>query len=159
MITRRQIIGLGAAALAAAALPRAARADEGLEHIYPLLIDLPGWVARKPGGMTMKKFGADMTMAVREYRRGDAVVTAQVTIMQAVWTWRGMLGIKAGRDDPIGEPEVTKIPLYDTFGMVRVTLAADAQFNLMFKGIPSAEAIELARQFDWKAIQTALPKP
>jgi hypothetical protein len=170
MIARRQIITLGAAALAAAALPRAARAasdsadpdriaaDQAAERFAPFLIDLPGWVARKPGAIAMKKFGANMTIATREYRRGTAVVTAQITMMQAVWTWRGMLGIKPGRNDPIGEPKVTKVPLYDTFGMVMVTLASDTQFNLMFNGIPSAEAVELARQFDWKAIQAALPK-
>ena len=80
-------------------------------------------------------------------------------ITDAVWTWRGMLGMKAGRQDPIGEPEVSKFPLYDTSGMIRVKLAADAQFNLSFQHLPSAEALELARRFDWKAIQAALPQP
>ena len=158
MIARRQVIGLAAGALAAAAWPRAARADDGLARLYPLLIDLPGWASRGPGGMTTKKLGATMTVAAREYRRGDAFVMAEVAITQAVWTWRGMLGIKAGRNDPIGEPEVLKIPFYDTAGLIRVTLAADAQFILTFKGIPSAEAVALAREFDWKAIQAALPE-
>ena len=160
MIARRQLVRLAAGALAAAALPRRARAEEEevAHRFYPLLVDLPGWAAGRPGGMTMKKFGATMIMAVREYRRGEAVVTAQVTIMHAVWTWRGMLGIKAGRHDPIGEPKVTKIPLYDTFGMVSVTLAADSQFALSFHGIPSAEALALAQRFDVKAIQAALPE-
>ena len=158
MIARRQVIGLAAGALAAAAAPRAARADDGLARLYPLLIDLPGWYAGRPGGMATKKFGTSMTVAAREYRRGDAFVMAEVAVTQAVWTWRGLMGIKAGRDDPIGEPEVMKIPLYDTFGLVRVTLAADAQFILTFKGIPSAEAVALAREFDWKAMQAALPE-
>jgi len=54
---------------------------------------------------------------------------------------------------------MTKIPLYDTFGMIHVNLAADAQFALTFKGVPSAEALGLAQQFDLKAMQAALPPP
>jgi hypothetical protein len=163
MIARRQAIGIvisvGGGMLAAAIWPRAAGAEEDvLAPIYPLLIDLPGWFAGRPGGMATKKLGVSMTVVARAYRRGDAVVMAEVAITDAVWTWRGLLGMKAGRDDPIGEPEVMKIPFYDTFGMVRVTFATNAQFILTFKGIPSAEAAALAQQFDFKAIQGALPK-
>jgi len=104
MIARRQaigrILGLAGGALAATAWPRTARAEDGIEpnvlpRMYPLLVDLPGWTARRPGSMRMKKFGATMTVAARDYQRGDAFVMVQVTITQAVWTWRGMLGVKA----------------------------------------------------------------
>jgi hypothetical protein len=164
MIARRRFLGLAAGGLAAGAWPEAARADDafvqdGLAQMYPLLIDLPGWSAKRPTSVAIKKFGGSMSLATREYQRGDAIVVASVTVMAAVWTWRGMMGRKAGRADPIGEPDVQKWPFYDTFGMVRVTLAADAQFGLQFQHLPSAEAIELARRFDWKAIQAALPQP
>ena len=39
----------------------------------------------------------------------------------------------------------------------RVTLASDAEFMLTFYGAPSADVIALAKQFDWKAMQAALP--
>jgi len=31
-------------------------------------------------------------------------------------------------------------------------------FNLAFTGVPEDEAFALAKRFDWKAIQAALPK-
>ena len=31
-------------------------------------------------------------------------------------------------------------------------------FNLTFSGVTEDEGLELARKFDWKAIQAALPK-
>jgi hypothetical protein len=162
MIARRQVLGLAAGALAMAlsgcSNEPPVQPSKNLAPVYPLLVDLPGWSAGRPTGAALNKFGVSMTMAVRGYRRGEARLTAQVVIMEVAWTWRGMMGIKAGRDDPIGEPQVIKIPFYDT-GMVSVILAADTKFNLTFQGITSADALVLARRFDWKAIQAALPKP
>ena len=144
-------------------LRRASPAGERRDrNTYPLLVNLPGW-ARRPVDRrdAIKKFGMSTILVTREYRRGDAMLTAQVAVVDTMWRSpgrRGMMGIKPGRNDPIGEPDVTRMFWKDNFGMVQVTLASDTQFRLTFTSVPSAEALELARRFDFKAIQAALPK-
>jgi hypothetical protein len=48
--------------------------------------------------------------------------------------------------------------LSDKSGTVLVVLGPSAIFNVAFNGVAEDEAFGLARRFDWKAIQAALPK-
>jgi hypothetical protein len=46
----------------------------------------------------------------------------------------------------------------DKSGAIIVALGQSALLNVAFTGVPEDEAFGLARRFDWKAIQAALPK-
>ena len=78
MIDRRGAIRLALAALPAACLPQAARAQQSFQRFVPLLVDLPGWKGNKPDGMAMEMAGSSMITATRAYERGDARVNAAI---------------------------------------------------------------------------------
>ena len=78
MIDRRRVVSLALAALPAAVLPPAARAQQAFERFYPFLVDLPGWTGNKPDGLAMQLPGNNnMVTASREYRRDGAKVSAR----------------------------------------------------------------------------------
>jgi hypothetical protein len=53
MIDRRHAIRFILAAVPAAMLPRAARAQQSFQRFIPFLVELPGWKGNKPDGMAM----------------------------------------------------------------------------------------------------------
>ncbi len=168
MIDRRAAIRLAVAALPAAWLalaPPAAAQD--FQKVTPFLVDLPGWTGNKPDGMAMQMTGASMITATREYKRGGATLNAQIVSGAAA---QGMLApIQSGMKLETAEMHMNTstvdgltvmrtFQVKDKSGAVMVALGPSALFNLTFNGVPEDEAFALARRFDWKAIQAALPK-
>ena len=78
MIGRRSAIHLAFAALAAAAMLPAARAQQSFQRFVPFLVELPGWKANKPDGMAMEMAGSNMITATRAYEKGAAHVNASL---------------------------------------------------------------------------------
>jgi hypothetical protein len=78
MIDRRQAIRLVLAAVPAAVLPQAARAQQSFQRFIPFLIDLSGWKGNKPDGMAMELAGSNMVTATRAYERGEARLNAAI---------------------------------------------------------------------------------
>jgi hypothetical protein len=171
MIDRRRAIRLvlGAAALAVplpALAPPAAYA-QAFQQFIPFLVDLPGWTGNKPDGMAMEIPGSSMVTATREYRRGDARVNAQIITGPAA---QGALGVTQSgmkietADMHMSASTVDGLQVARTFqlkdksGAVIVALGPAAMFSLSFNGVGEDEALTLARQFNWKSIQGALPK-
>src|SRR5260370_33892639 len=83
MIDRRRAIHLALAALPAAWLPKAARAQQSFQRFVPFLIDLPGWKGNTPDGMALEMAGSSMITATRGYDRGEARLNAQVVTAPA----------------------------------------------------------------------------
>jgi hypothetical protein len=169
MIDRRRAIRLALAALPAAWLlpPTAARAQQAFQRFLPFLVDLPGWSGNKPDGMAMDMPGLSMVTATREYKRGDATLNVQLITGPAAQGTLGAIqsGIKLETGDMHmntatvdGLTVARTFMVHDKSGTVLVALGANALFNLAFKGVAEDEAFALARRFDWKAIQAALPK-
>ena len=167
MIDRRRVVSLALAALPAAVLPPAARAQQAFERFYPFLVDLPGWTGNKPDGMAMQLPGANMLTATREYRRDSARVNAQVITGPAAQG--GLAMIQSGMKIETGDAHVSvetvdgiklarTFTVHDKSGAIVVGLADNALFSLSFNGVPEDEAFALARRFDWKGIQAALAK-
>jgi hypothetical protein len=169
MIDRRRTLRLALAALPAAALllPRAARADQVFERFYPFLIDLPGWTGNKPDGMAMQMASLSIVTATREYRREAARIHAG--IMTGPAAQGGLALIQSGMkldtaDSHMSTDTVDGLKLARTFmvkdqsGAILVGLADNALFSFAFNMLAEDEAFTLARKFDWKAIQAALPK-
>jgi hypothetical protein len=171
MIDRRRAIrlALAAAALSAAWLPplSTARAQQGFQRFIPFLVDLPGWKGKKPDGVTLEMPGNSMVTATREYERGDARLNAQVITGPAA---QGTLaatasGIKIETSDGrMSTSTVDGMQVTATFtksdkaGAILVALGPSALFTVSFNGVAEDEALSLARKFDWKAIQAAIPK-
>ena len=167
MIDRRAAIRLALAALPAAWLAPLPANAQDFQKYTPFLVDLPGWTGKKADGMAMQMPGVSMITATRDYTRGDAKLSASIISGS---TAQGMLaavqsGVKIETADiHISTATVDGVTVARTFevatksGAVLVALGQNALFNLAFNGVPEDEAYSLARRFDWKAIQAALPK-
>jgi hypothetical protein len=171
MIDRRCAIRL---ALAAAALPgaslllsSAASAEQAFQRFIPFLVDLPGWQGKKPNGLAMEMSGNSMITATREYGRDGARLNAQIVIGAAA---QGALaathaGIKLETSEGHmitssvdGLPVTRNYTFKDKSGAILVELGKSAMFALSFNGVTEDEALTLAKTFNWKAMQAALPK-
>lgn len=167
MIDRRGAIRFALAALPAAWLvPSLARAQD-FQKFVPFLVDLPGWTGNKADGMAMQMTGASMITATREYKRANASLNAQIITGAAAQGALGAIqsGIKIETGDMhMNTATVDGLTVARTFqvkdksGTIIVALGPNALFNLTFNGVAEDEAFGLARRFDWKAIQAALPK-
>jgi len=163
MMTPRRAM-LSALVAVALAVPLPARADQAYQRFIPLLIELDGWQARKPDGMTMEMPGNSMTTATRDYQRGPAQLHAGVVLGEAAAA--AMAPIEAGMkvETPDGHMITTTmrglsvIKSYTAAqktGALIVALGKDAVFTFSYNGIAEDEAMPLAEKFDWKAIQAA----
>jgi len=167
MLDRRAAIRLAIWALSAAwLLPSAARAQQSFQRFLPLFVDLPGWKGGKPDGMAMEVSGNSMVSAQREYERGASRIHAQIIVgpvaegaLKAAGT-----GIKIETSEmhmstsTIDGLQVTRtFTLADKSGAIIVGLATNAMFNLAFNGVEEDEALTLAKAFNWKAMQQAVP--
>jgi hypothetical protein len=171
MIDRRGLIRLALAALALPAgwlLPfSTSYAQQSFQRFFPLLVDLQGWKGNKPDGVSMQIPGSSMITATREYQRGTARLNAQVLMGPPAQgaVAAGNSGVKVETSDArmststIDGMQVTRtFTISDKSGALIVALGASAVFMLSFEGVAEDEALTLARKFDWKAIQAALPK-
>ena len=169
MLDRRRAIHVVLAALSPAWLLLAppAHAQQSFQRFFPLLVDLQGWKGNKPDGISMEMPGNSMITATREYERGPARLNAQVIAGAAA---QGMLaatqtGLKIETGDSrLSTSAVDGFQVTRTYtissksGAIIVALGNNALFNVSFNGIDDTEALAQARKFNWKAIQTALPK-
>jgi hypothetical protein len=169
MIDRRRTLRLALAALPAAALlaSRAARAEQAFERFYPFLIDLPGWTGNKPDGMAMQLASMSIMTATREYRRDAARIHAGIMTGPAAQGGLAMIqsGMKLDTADAhMSTDTVDGLKIARTYttkdqsGAILVGLADNALFSFSFNKLGEDEAFALARKFDWKGIQAALPK-
>ena len=169
MIDRRRAIRLALAVLPAAQLLRssAARAEQSFQRFVPFLVDLDGWKGNKPEGLSMETTGVSMITATREYRRDPARLSVQIIIGQAA---QGALAaIRSGMNIETSEARLNTSTI-DGFqvtrnfnvkpksGAILIALGTSALLSVSFNGITDDEALALAKKFNWKAIQAALPK-
>jgi hypothetical protein len=167
MIDRRAVIRFTLAALPAAWLAVSPARAQDFQKYVPFLVELPGWTGNKADGMAMQMSGASMISATREYKKGNSKLNAQIVSGTAA---QGMLGaVNSGvkletAEMHINTTTVDGLTVMRTFqvkdksGTILVALGPSALFNLAFNGVPEDEALGLAKRFDWKAIQAALPK-
>jgi len=169
MINRRDAIRIVLAVLPAAWLLRAspARAQQAFQRFIPYLIDLDGWQGKKPDGLAMETPGNNMIMASREYTRGPARLHAQIVIGAAAQAALAATQAKINLETSEGRMTTSTIdglPATRTYnnkdksGAVLVALGPAAMFSVSFNGLGDDEGLGLAKKFDWKAIQGAIPK-
>ena len=170
MIDRRHAIRLAlslAAAPAAALLSSAVAHAQAFQRYTAFLVDLQGWKGGTPDGMAMEIPGNRMITATREYERGDARLSAQIIIGPMAQGALASLGQPMKIETREGRMYTAAIDGFQTMttftvanksGAIIVGLGPAALFNLTFNGVAEDEALALARRFNWKAMQAALPK-
>ena len=167
MIDRRAVIRAAVAALPAIWLAAAPAGAQDFQKLTPFLVDLPGWTANKADGMAMQMPGANMVTATRSYKRSGASLEVQIISGAAAQGPIGMIqsGMKIETADmrmstaPVdGFTVLRTFQTKDNSGSVIVALGSSAILNVTFNGIGEDEAFGLAKRFDWKGIQAALPK-
>jgi hypothetical protein len=156
-----------AAVFAVVAIGHPAAWAQQFQRFFPLLIELPGWKGAKPDGVAMQMPGASVVTATREYERGEARVNVQIISGPMA---EGVVAatnpaIKVETTDArmsttsVDGMQVTRTyTISEKSGAVLVALGPKAVFSFTFNGINDDEGLALARRFDWKAIQAALPK-
>ena len=130
------------------------------------LIDLSGWKAEKPKGMSMDMGAMAMTNAGRNYTKGDKTLHAIILIGTAAM----MAGQMPATDMNMETEEmkastktINKFKVSQSYnkvdknGAIVISLftkeATGAYFMLNFDGISTSEALKLAKKFDWKTIK------
>jgi hypothetical protein len=167
MIDRRAAIRILLAALPVAWLAVAPTRAQDVQKLLPLLVDLPRWTGEHAQRW---EFAPSVIGALRTYKRGDAMLEAK---------FLRIAGEIPPGDPPFNHPPGTNYAtaerhliastvdgfytLRDFYprgkdGQVMVQLRRNAFFGLKFEGVSEDEAFSLARRFDWKAIEAALPK-
>jgi hypothetical protein len=108
-----------------------------------------------------------MITATREYRRDPARLNAQILIGQAAQA--ALAPTRSGMNIETSEARLNTSTI-DGFqvtrnfnvkpksGAILVALGTSALLSVSFNGITDDEALALAKKFNWKAIQAALPK-
>ena len=161
---RRAIEFFVASAIAAASLllPSVAGAQQAFQRFIPLLIDVDGWQGKKADGVSLEMPGNSMVTATREYQRGPARIHAQIltgSAAQGALAAMQTLNIETsdGRmsTSTIDGLKVTRtFTIKDKSGAIMVALGPNAMFSFTFNGIGDDEALDLAKKFNWKAMQT-----
>jgi hypothetical protein len=169
MIDRRRFVCCaltGAAALIL--LPSStAQAQQAFQRYIPFLVELEGWKAGKPDGVSLGVTGVSMITATREYRRGEAKLNAHLISGAAAQI--ALATIQSGMKLETSETRMSTstidgFPVNQSFnipdksGGVVVALGPSAVFTLSFEGLADDEALAVARRFNWKAMQAAVPK-
>jgi hypothetical protein len=141
----------------------------GAEHkaLATLLKDLKGWQAEPATSMTMDAGGDTLTSATRSYAKGDANFSATVVISKGAYTQSKMMDMKFESDAVKvqvvtldGFTVQTTYTSADKSGILIVVLdkndktSRGALATFAFNGISEADALALAKQFDWKKLQT-----
>ena len=148
-----------------ALLVTSAFAEPAFRAILPLLVDLPGWTGAKADGMTMETGDSGaFTTASRKYTKGPA--SLEVAIMSGPAAAGAIAPVRSGMkfettDGHMLPVEISGYKAIETYntkdksGAVIVALGDKVAFMLNYRGAAEDEAVDLAKRFDWKAIQSA----
>ena len=134
------------------------------QSLTPLLIDLDGWAAEEPEGMNMDMGAMKMTNATRTYTKGDNTLTAMVMIGSHAMTQGQMQEMNAETSEArVSISEIDGFRVHTGYdknenaGSVIVFLSQgqteSALFIVSYQGLSDKEAVNLAKQFDWKKMK------
>ncbi len=140
----------------------------GHNALAALLKDLKGWQAEPATSMAMDAGGDTMTTATRSYTKGDTTFSATVVVSKGAYTQSKMMdmrfesdGVKVQVSTIDGFKVQTTYTSADKSGALIVGLVKNdktsrgALATFAFNGMSEADALALAKQFDWKKLQAA----
>lgn len=161
---RKHTLVAGVAAIALSGLAMAAEQSP----LATLLTDLKGWQAEPATSMTMDAAGESMTTATRSYSKDSADFSVTVVVSKGAYAQSKIIamkfesaGIKVQVATIDGFTMQTTYTSADKSGALIVVLDKNdttqrgALLTFAFNGMTDAEALALAKQFDWKKLQAA----
>lgn len=139
------------------------------DALTPLLADLEGWSAEPAEGMSMDMGTMKMINAVREYQKGAQEISAMVMVGNQAMAMGQMQPMKAETSE--GKFSVTTIDGFkvhtqfdkaENKGSLIVFLGQgqtqQGLFTFYYEGFSEADALALARKFDWVKMKAAIDK-
>jgi hypothetical protein len=146
--------------------PAIALAEEH-HSLTPLLLDLQGWEAKKPEGISMYMGAVKIINATRDYTNGNKDITAMVMIGNNYMTNEQIQDLKAESMDAkmsISQIDGFKVHTSHTksknSGAVIVFLSEreieGALFTVSYEGLSEKEALGIAKKFNWKKMKAAV---
>ena len=168
-IDRRTAIRTALATLPAAWLALSSRAGaQDSQKLTTFLVDLPGWTSNNADGPPILiPAGANMVRATRSYKRGSAKINAGIVIGDGVpgtllimqnFVKHEIPGLRMSSSPVNGFAVLRSFATKENISTIMVAFSTNACFVFYSEGIPEDEAFGLARRFDWKGMQAALPK-
>jgi hypothetical protein len=150
------------------AAPAPVRAQD-YQQLTPLLTDLNGWNAEPAEGVNMETGAFKMINAVRSYTQDSKELEAMIMIGNQAMPQGPMDAMHAESGDSVmniremnGFKVHTVHDKKENSGNVTVFLVQKetqgAIFAVSYQGIPESEAMDLARQFNWKAMKAGVEK-
>ncbi|MFC1811291.1 hypothetical protein ACFL03_01210 [Thermodesulfobacteriota bacterium] len=139
------------------------------QPLTPLLIDLQGWEAENPEGMSMDMGAMKMTNATRTYTKDDNSITAMVMIGSHAMTQGQMQEMKVETTDvKVSVSEIDGFQVHTGYdknenaGSVTVFLSQgqteSALFMVSYQNLSEKEAMDLVKDFDWKKMKAVVDK-
>ena len=136
--------------------------------LEPYLIDLDGWEAEAPEGLTAEMSGITVINAMRTYYNDDSDLSAVIMIgsqamitQETEITWESAEGSMTSQEID-GFRVTAGYDRDEQRGMISVLLARTEQqaavFILNYEYLDPQAALELAKKFDWKAVSDAVKK-
>ncbi len=140
-----------------------------INSLAPLLINLKGWKAEPAEGMNMNMNGIKMVNAVREYRHGNANVTATIMIGSNMMTQGQMQQMNIENSSSSMRIEkVNGFKIYSQHdkkgntGVILIYLdknkSDQALFIVSYEGLSEKDGLKFAKRFNWKKIKQATGK-
>lgn len=137
--------------------------------LTPLLVDLQGWEAEKPEGMSMDMGTMKVTNATRSYTKDNKDITAMVIVGNNAMTQGQMQEMKAeSMDVKVSISKIDGFQVHTSYdknensGSVIVFLSQSqtqgATFVVSYEGLSEKEALSLAKKFNWKKMKAVVKK-
>ncbi len=149
------------------AAPSAAQ-DESYKVFFPFLVEVKGWNAEDPEGVSMDMGSFKMLTAIREYNQEKAGIKAVVMIGNQMMMNNQSKFSVSSKDMEAKTTTIDGFKVYQGFekeengGVVAVFLAQkeSSQGMLIFnyEQISKEAALTFAKKFDWKKIKKEVEK-
>lgn len=139
---------------------------QDVQKLTPFLVDLRGWTAGDDAPILIPG-GAHTIRATRSYKRGSAKIDAGIVIGDGVegtllimqhFVKQEIPGLRMSTSQLDGFTVLRTFSTKDNVSTIWVVFSSNAIFVFLSEGISEHEAFGLARRFDWKGMQAALPK-
>jgi hypothetical protein len=148
------------AVVAAMVFASLAAYSQAQTSLYPTLINLPGWNADDPEGVTMDLPGMKMISATRNYSQGEKELNAMIFVgssqMASAASSQGAMNFQSTEASVVVKSiNGFQVQIYydkqEKSGGIIVVLdeGKNALFTLGYEGITDNDALALAQKFNW----------
>ncbi|NPA15445.1 MAG: hypothetical protein GXO44_02710 [Deferribacteres bacterium] len=127
------------------------------------LVELPGWKAETPQGMTMENGSFKMVNATRTYTRGDKTLFVTISYGNSAQQFNinTPVGFKMETDTELAFTKNIngkKVSIFhsktDKTGTITVLISPKLVLAVNYENMDWKEALELTKKFNWKRLES-----